>query len=236
MRRMMFVLSAAAVVAPADLAAQDGFEGVVAYEMTAQGMTLEVTHYVRGGRVRQEMAGPMGPMAMIIDLGEQTMTVLVPQQSAYMTLDMRAALEAEVEAETEEDAAPPEVEITATGQKETIAGIECEHFALRTGESEVDICGARGMGFYMAGGMNALGGAASAGQALSRSDAVNARLRAYFKDGLFPLKMTMHTASGALTMVATSVEKKKLGDDLFSVPAGFTEMKMPGSGGLRVPG
>lgn len=234
MRRMMFALSAA-VVAPAAGAAQDGFEGVVAYEMTAQGMTLEVTHYVRGGRVRQEMAGPMGPMAMIIDLGEQTMTVLVPQQSAYMTLDMRAALEAEARAEAEADTAPPDVEITATGRKETIAGIECEHFALRTGESEVDICGATGMGFYMAGGVSALGGPASAGRALSRSDAVNARLRAHFKDGLFPLKMTMQAPSGALTMVATSVEKKQLGDDLFSVPAGFTEMKLPGTGGLQVP-
>ena len=235
MRRMMFALSAAVVVAPSAGAAQDGFEGVVAYEMTAQGMTLEVTHYVRGGRVRQEMAGPMGPMAMIIDLGEQTMTVLVPQQSAYMTLDMREALAAEVQTEAEQDTAPPEVEITATGQIETIAGIECEHFALRTGESEVDICGAKGMGFYMAGGVSALGGPASAGHALSRSDAVNARLRAHFKDGLFPLKMTMQTSSGALTMVATSVEKKQLGDDLFSVPAGFTEMKMPGSGGFRAP-
>jgi hypothetical protein len=231
MRRMMLVFSAAAVVTPAAGSAQDGFEGVVAYRMTGQGLALEVTHYVRGGRVRQELAGPLGPMAMIIDAGEQTMTVLVPQQGAYMRLDMRAALEPEAE-EVEPNAPPPEVQITPTGQRETIAGIECEHFELRTGDHPaVDICGAKGLGFYLAGGMGAVGGPASAAHPLSRSDAVNARLRAYFKDGLFPLKLTMQTPSGTLSMVATSVEKKELGDELFSVPVGFTEMRLPGAGG-----
>ena len=227
MRRMIGVLATAGVLAPGAAMAQASFEGVVSYRMTGQGMTLDVTHHVREDRVRQEMSGPMGDMAMIIDLRAQSMTMLMPAQSAYVTMDMS----------TLEQAAAPdastEVEITPTGRKETIAGIECEHYALRTGDNEIDICGATGMGFYMAGGMRSMSGPDGGPRsALGVSDAVNARLRAYFKDGLFPLKMTMPIEGGGeLTIVATGVEKKELPDELFVVPPGYTEMKLPRIGG-----
>ena len=58
-----------------------------------------------------------------------------------------------------------------------------------------------------------------------------AAFRAKFPNGFFPLRLTV-TEGGKVTtdMVVTAVEQRALADDLFTVPADFTQMSMPGMG------
>ncbi len=58
----------------------------------------------------------------------------------------------------------------------------------------------------------------------------------FLEGGAFPLKMTI-TEGGKTTMASevTSIERKKLDDSLFTVPAGYKEMNMP-AGMPSIPG
>jgi hypothetical protein len=74
--------------------------------------------------------------------------------------------------------------------------------------------------------------AAAAGARPPRpGDARAAAFRAKFPNGFFPLRLTV-TEGGKVTtdMVVTAIERRALADDMFTVPAGFTEMRMPGMG------
>jgi hypothetical protein len=55
--------------------------------------------------------------------------------------------------------------------------------------------------------------------------------RTYFRGGFFPLRVTeIKGDKRRVVLEATKVEPKSLDASLFEVPAGFTEMKMPGMG------
>ena len=54
------------------------------------------------------------------------------------------------------------------------------------------------------------------------------QLRKEFKDGFFPLKIESIEGSNRVTrMEVKTVQRQSVDGALFTVPAGFTEMKMP---------
>jgi hypothetical protein len=56
-----------------------------------------------------------------------------------------------------------------------------------------------------------------------------ARYAAQFKDGFFPLKMEkVEGDKRKLVMEVTKIEPQSLSDELFTVPADFQKMNMPG--------
>ena len=206
MRTKSLALTALAVAAlPFGAHAQD-FEGTVTYRMSMAGMTMEMTQFIKGKKLRQEMAGPMGNMVVIMDSEAGKMSMSAPGQPP-MVMDiesMKAMAGAEAQA-----AAQADIEVSATGEKETIAGHDCEHFLIKQATNETDVCAATGLGFHMSsmeGGVG--GGAAPAGWE---------KLRDRFADGFFPLKMTTTTPQGSMVMEAVTLEKKSLSDDLFKI-------------------
>ena len=60
--------------------------------------------------------------------------------------------------------------------------------------------------------------------------------RRRFPNGFFPLRLTI-TEGQSVTydMVVTSVEPRQLSNDLFQIPEGFTEMRMPAMPGMPRP-
>lgn len=224
---MRFIpVAAAALVAVAPAAAQSAFEGVVTYRLTTEGRTVDVTYMTKGDRARSEMTMDGMAIAMLMDASATTMTTLMPSEKMYMTMDL-SRMRQRTQADTSEQ------QFTATGRKETIAGHECEHYLTGTGQN-TDMCVATGLGYYLGGGAAGRRGPGSGGGSYGvprPGDARMAAFRAKFKDGFFPLRLTI-TEGGKVTtdMVVTAVERRALADDLFTVPAGFTEMRMPGMG------
>lgn len=219
--RMTAVLAAGLVLAPATLAGQKGFEGTVAYTMNNAGMAIDVTHYVKGNKLRQEMSVPqMGEIIALMEMGTGQMSMLMPAQKMYMTMDVGALAR---QAAQEEGGEEPD--ITLTGEKETIAGHECEHVTFSTNGGQFDMCAARDLGYYFMGGEGASGGMGrGGGPPAGMNPKVEAALRRHFGDGFFPLEVTVTQGGNVVTLVATSVEQKSLSDDLFVVPPGYTRM------------
>jgi hypothetical protein len=205
------------VLLAAPLAAQ-AFEGVVAYKMPSEKKASDLTMSIKGPNIRTEMSSAGRTMTMLMDRQAQSMTMLMPDEKIYMTMDLKAAGERTKRIEH----APPK--ITALGTSETIAGRTCQNYLVETAKSKMEYCNAEGLGNFMM-PRNPMG----AGPSNEVPDLQNEAYRAYFKDGFFPLRMVnLKGDKRSIMMEATRVEPMPLDAALFTVPAGFTEMKMPG--------
>ena len=233
MRSLKFIIAALLAAPPVTVAAQQEFEGVVEYDMTVGDHTVHMLYYQKGLHVRTEMNMGGQQAAMIIDGAVGTMTTVMPAQKMYMTMNLRE-MAAGMQHQRDTVRMP---KITSTGRHETIAGHDCEHF-LMTNEADhgqVDVCVARGMGFYMSGGAGGARGQRAAEDfwSVSPDDPRYAEMRRQFGTGFFPLKMESKDEHGQvqMTMVATKIDRRALSDNLFKPPADYKEMKMPGMPG-----
>lgn len=234
-KRTPLALAAGLILLPALVAAQEDFEGTITYKMNAGGMALDVVAKVKGGKMRQEMTMPMGTITSITDT--ETGEVLSLMHAQKMAMRMRVGDMMQAAGVNSPEAAEG-WEFKSTGQKETIAGHSCEHYTVKQDSGNVDLCVATGLGYYMGGaGGPAMGGGRGRGgqSAMGLSAKQREALRRQFRNGFFPLKMTVTPSSGGagVTMEVVSYEKGKVADSLFDMktPEGFTEMKMPGGMG-----
>jgi Domain of unknown function (DUF4412) len=203
-------VSMCVVVLPETSAAQP-FEGAVLMRMSAKGangpQSQEMEYLVRNGKVRVSMGGPAGAMALLSVPQEQKVYVLMAAQSAYMEMPIAEA-SSNVAART-----PVDAKLTRTGRMETVAGYACEHVTVASAAQTVDICMAKGLGGYV----NPLA-------SMQRSNEP-AWQRLLTADGGFPLKVTMQ--DGSIPIEVVKIEKRRLANDLFSVPLHYTKMEMP---------
>jgi len=203
-------ISLITVVSPRVVTAQP-FEGAVTMRMSAKGANgpqmQDMEYLVRNGKVRVSMGGPGGAMSLLSVPQEQKVYVLIAAQNAYMEMPIADAA-SRVAART-----PSEAKITRTGRMETVAGYSCEHVTVASAAQTVDLCMAKGLGGYV----NPL-----ASMQRSSEPAWQQMLTA---DGGFPLKVTM--PDGSVPLEVVKIEKKKLANDLFSVPLNYTKMEMP---------
>jgi hypothetical protein len=202
---------AQAPAAPAD------FEGSVSLRLSArtpQGVTMQPVEYlVRAGKVRVNVAGPLGGMAMLAVPREQKLYVLMAAQNAYSEIPMAAATAAATAAAGAVPAeAAGDVKVVRTGRRETIAGYACEHVQVTAAAQTTDVCLSTALGRYVNPLESMRGTAAPAWQ------------RAVGGEG-FPLKVTL--PDGTVALEVTRVEPKRLANDLFSVPLSYTRIELP---------
>lgn len=208
-------LTLGAVLLAVPLAAQ-AFEGVVVYKMPSEKKVGEMTMSIKGTHMRTDMAANGQNVTMLMDGQAQTMTMLMLEQKMYMTMDLKAARE------RAKGGTPPK--ITPLGTSETIAGRTCQNFLVETAKSKMEICNATGLGYFMM-PRNPMAGGSSSDTPDLESDVY----RTTFSSGFFPLRMVKLKDDKRTTyMEVTRVEPKPLDASLFAVPAGLTEMKMPG--------
>lgn len=220
------------------------FEGVITMKMGTEVQTgMEMTYSLKGRHTRIETNVPNGPEAhavMLFDLEASKVTTLMPSRKMYMTIDLKQAAEDmknvakdSKKSQGDEEKFP---KLTDTGKQETIAGYTCEHW-LMGDKQNLDMCVAKGLGYFGMGGQG--GGGLSALKNLAFSPKLLAEAAThpewvkFLEGGAFPLKITS-TEDGKvkMNMEATRIEKKSLDDSLFAVPADYKEfnMGMPGGG------
>jgi hypothetical protein len=199
------------------------FEGVITsnfYGHDAK-QPMEIKTSVKGTQSRMDMNAGGMPMYTLLDAQKARMTSVMPQQKMYMTMDLATAIGHM--GEEADDTSPP---LTKTGKSETIAGHSCDHYLMGE-DQDMDVCAASGLGTF---GMGSMGGMGGQGPGGGGEMAMGwARYASQFKDGFFPLKMEeVDGEKRKLIMEVTEIEPQTLSADLFTVPAGFQEMKMPG--------
>ncbi|HEX9614584.1 MAG TPA: DUF4412 domain-containing protein [Bacteroidota bacterium] len=188
------------------------FEGVVTFNVTGQGQTRAFQYFSKGNRVRVEMEQAPGmTMVVLIETKSGSVTMLIPQNNAYMEMNLD-----QIPSQAEDSAEA--VDITETGKKETILGYECRQVFIRQDNREAELWVTKGLGTFVQSTVNPR----------SQSAALKAIDREITSKGYFPLRMI--TRSGGTEEHRTevvSVSKKPLSDDMFKVPAGYTKMQMP---------
>jgi len=236
--------SAAAPASAAPSLAGD-FEGTIAMKMeTENQMGAEMTYFLKGKhtRIETKLANtPEGSAVMLWDLDAGKIVTLMPSRKMYMTMDMKSAAENMKQMKKsqgqEEDVEFPK--LTATGKQETIAGYTCEHWLM--GENQdIDMCVAKGLGYFGMGGQS--GGGLSSLKSLAFSPKMLAAAAShpewvkFLNGGAFPLKLSaMRDGKVTMTMEATRVDKKPLDDSLFVIPTDYKEFSMPNMPAMPTP-
>ncbi len=217
------VIAPLALTALATLPVAAQFEGTVTYAVGAR--QTPMTQTMKGSRVRTEMQGERGGRgAMIMDMSAQTMTMVMDEQKMYMKMDLKERME---DMDKGEHKMP---KITDMGKTETIAGRTCSVYRMATEEGKPDnmeVCAAKGMGFFMGGGRGPMGRGRGDGPEIATLMA-NPEFAKLYKDGFFPLRLSRIRDGNVTTqMIATKIEAKSVDASVFEVPAGYQEMKMP---------
>ncbi|HZS12295.1 MAG TPA: DUF4412 domain-containing protein [Nitrospirales bacterium] len=218
MSRCRILIFAVAVSAAAALAHAESFEGVAHFKNSTVGRNADFDYFIKGDKARMEVEGEGhgGKAAIIIDQAARKMLWLVPAQKMAMEMPMRDASERVTEK-------MKDANVERTGKTKAILGYPTEQLIAKTDQGDVEIWGAKGMGFFA--GMHGRPGAE-----------VPAWARDLQKQGFFPLLIIHHDAKGEelSRMEATKIEKRSLSDDLFTVPADFKKFDpgmMRGMGG-----
>lgn len=214
-RAVALVLAGATMAAGAPAGAQAPFEGVVTIRMsskTPQGvMSQQMEYLMRAGKVRVNMAPPpglpvVGPSLLVVPQ-EKKAYMLMAAQSAYMEVPMFDSLVAE--AAKRAPGGAEETKVVRTGKKETVAGVSCEHVQVTSKTGTADLCLSRELGRFV-----------NPADALRQSGGWQREL-----GNEFPLKVTM--LDGSVPLEVIKVERKRLSNELFSVPGTYNKMTMP---------
>ena len=204
------------VLAGGSLGAQAPFEGAVTIRMsqkTPQGvMSQQVEYFMRAGKVRVNMAAPAGmPVAgpaLILSPVEKKMYMLMPAQSAYTELPMSDSLM--TAAAQRAPGVADDGKIVRTGKRETVAGMSCEHVQVIAKAGTADMCVSRELGRFV-----------------NPTDVMRQSGGSWQRElgNEFPLKVTM--SDGSVPLEVVKVERKRLSNDLFTVPGTYNKMTMP---------
>ncbi len=199
-------------------AVAQGFEGAITMRIGAVGpgasALQEIEYLTRAGKIRVNVVSPMGAVSIIGIPAEQKTYLLLDQQSMYT--EMRLSADAGRGGGAAVGAVEPT--IRRTGRKETIAGYECEHLSIGFSGETTDVCVTRGLGPFV-NAMAAMGG-------LGRgSSAQPAWQRTLSGEGDFPLKVVRQ--DGVVQLEVTKIEKRSIGEALFTIPNSYTKMNLP---------
>jgi len=223
------------------------FEGAITARMFAGDQPMEIKYAIKGTRTRVETqlsqgGTQTGVMLMDVSSGTQT-TMLMPKTKTYMTmgLDEMALALAGVNLPADvvnkrlsalDDASGDFRKVTSTGKTETVAGFTCQHW-LFGDKQGTDVCLAQGLGYFGGGGQS--GGVFDKLKNLAMGDKMKAQLAAnpefakFVEGGAFPLKMAkIEDGQSKTVMEVTNIERKSLDDSLFTVPADYKKMEIPG--------
>lgn len=213
------ILMAGLLLLPATGHAQKTFEGTYRMKVNMGAEGGEVSGWVKGSKLRQEFSMGGSSAAMILDTETASMIMIDHARKQYMDVGEMFGLREMMQESA--DATVPE--LRPTGQKERIAGHDCEHFLVTIDGHEADMCVATDLGFY--------GGVLAGGPRPGASPFDNKlieRWRSRFPNGFFPLKVRLTEDGQLAELEMIQVEPKTLSDDDFKPPAGYTEARMGG--------
>ena len=226
----------ACALAARPASAQSLFEGQITMTLKSARGSVPTELYLKDGVSRMDVSGPGGnSVTMVNDPSKKEMLMIMPERNMYVRRSTDMASMPQMEGA----AAPAKPTITKTGNKEKIAGVECEHYTIAhaSGESE-DACLASGMGTFAPGGggfgRGMGGGGGGRGPGAGGGGPQPMGWARDLEKGMFPLKVVKN---GETLLEVTKIEKKKLDPTLFQPPEGFQDMSamMGGGRGGRPP-
>ena len=186
------------------------FEGAISIRLTNVGRngaaSQDLEYLTRGGNVRVNVSTPGGPIAILHLIDGAKTYLMMESQKAYTEVLARniAAVNAS------------DVKVIRSGRRESIAGHDCEHLMVETssatGVLRTDVCATGALGGFVNPMAAVAGGLTPAWQRVTA-------------DAGFPLRVIM--PDGTVALEVTKIEKRRVRDDVFRIPADFNKMDMP---------
>jgi hypothetical protein len=194
------------------------FEGRIRMKITSGGETNEMSYAMKGAKMRIEMGSADEQMASIIDLQSKKMLMLIDSEKAYMEMKMPDAAKGKADKE--------EGSIEKTSETATIAGYKATKYLVRSKDSKepIEVWATEDLGTFF--NPDSFGGPFGG---KSKTPVWEQLLRSR---GFFPLRTIIREKRTETRMEVISVEKVRLPDSLFTPPAGYQRMEMPGLGGM----
>jgi Domain of unknown function (DUF4412) len=205
----------------------EAFEGEITSKMFMGDQAMEETRLsIKGARSRIEplfSQDEAQTAIVLMDYSSGATTTLSPQTRSYATMNLVEMAE-EMAKEAGEDSSLVFPKVTSTGESETIAGFSCRHWLIRDNYRDLDVCIAKGLGYYGGGPggiLDKLRDPALREKAKAQLDA-NPDFAKFVEGGAFPLKMAViENGRSRVIMEVTRIERKSLDDSLFIVPADY---------------
>ncbi len=214
-RLLCFVVSlgaaTSAIAAPA-------FEGRIQIKVTSGRDVSEMAYAIKGSKMRIEAGDAEERMASIIDLKAMQMLMLIDSEKMYMVMTIPEAPQGEADKE--------QGSIEKTSETAVIAGYTATKYLVRSKDSKepVEVWATEELGTFF--NPESLGGPFGG---KPKTPAWEQLLRSR---GFFPLRTVVREKRTETRMEVVSVEKTRLPDSLFTPPAGYQRMEMPGLGGM----
>jgi hypothetical protein len=204
-----------------------GFEGALTMHVgDSHRPAADITFLVKGDKLRFDPPSHHGEMSHVIfESGAKKMLVIMDGQKTYMEMEAPT-----IHADTTTNHVPSaEASVTKTGKHEKVAGYDCEDWDIkeRSGKRS-QACIAEGIPFLDFTNVGTGGAVASA----------NPWMQELHEKKLFPLRAIEQDATGkeVSRMEVTKIEKKKLDDAQFAIPAGYKKLELPHFRGGEGPG
>jgi membrane peptidoglycan carboxypeptidase len=236
--RAVGVLLVAAAMPAGSALAQTGFNGVITFvNEGSAGKQDTFVQYTKGHKVRLDGFGSQRG-AMIVDNDAKVMMMVDPEKKQYMTMTeedakqmqamMGPMMERMKQQQSKKADAGAKVSFAKTGKTETVAGVPCEVYRGEYVEEDGDkdegeACVATGVGF-------ALDALTFNNPMVQRGGAGYDRMQ-QFRDlvggnkGILKAK-SFQDGKVKTDMEAIKIERKSPGDDMFTPPAGYKEIRM----------
>ena len=222
MRRAALLFAAVAMLASCklrSLANLVSFEGEidmsVGGSMASTGMsTSTMKMEMKGDKSRMEVGGAGFAVVSITDASQKKVWTLMPAMHTYSEIDLSKT----TAAAKASSLGKPKATSRKTGRTDKVAGYDCDIYEIDDPSgalSHTELCLASGLSMLSLGLTGPFAAFAKEddtwGEVLSHG---------------FPLRMVMRDPRGApmITMEATHIERKKIPDSEFEIPAGYTKL------------
>ncbi len=212
------------------------FEGEITAKIFMDEKPADFRYAIKGNRMRieTELSHDGSETGVtLVDSSTGMMTMLIPQKKTYMTMNFGQMAGDMTASEGEKDSSGDFLKVRSTGKTETIAGYACQYWLVGE-KQDTEVCMAKGLGYFASAGGGA-GGVLDKLKNLALREKIKAQLDAnpefakFVEGGAFPLKINeVENGQWKTVMEVTRVERKSLDDSLFTVPADYKEVEIPG--------
>jgi len=205
----------------------DNFEGEITMRTSsaARKAPPDVTFLTKGNKLLIDAPGPKGEKTHVIfETGAKKMTVVIDAQKMFMEMDVP-----NFQTAAHGGAPSAQAQVTKTGTHDRVAGYDCEIWDIKEPSGKrAQACIAQGIPFVDFANMGPPGSQGN----------TSPWMQELHDKRLFPLRVVEMDPEGKerSRMEVTKIEKKKLDDALFAVPAGYKKFEIPPIGGGAIPG
>lgn len=207
------------------------FEGeITMHATTSRGTAEDITFDAKGNKIRFDAPSQRGEQSHVIfESGSKKILVVMDTQKSYMEMDLTAMQNMAVgmgHAPNQPSVPSAQATVTKTGKHEKIAGYDCEDWDIKEQNGKkAQACIAEGIPFLDFASLSPM-------QAPQ-----NNWMTELHDKRLFPLKVVEYDPAGKemSRMEVTKIEKKKLDDSVFAIPAGYKKIEIPTFGRPGLP-